>query len=205
MHPAPYFKETDDGALSALVAERGFGLIVGSDGARPVAAHAAVLLDGRTLRFHLSRANALTPVLEAGGTALAVISGADAYISPDWYGLDDQVPTWNYLSVEMEGPVTPVGDEAATVLLDDLSAHFEGKLAPKPPWTREKMTPAYFDRLLRGIRAFEMRVERFEGVTKLSQNKPAEVVARTAQALGALSDPNARDVARLMREPRRPG
>ncbi|HEX5776949.1 MAG TPA: FMN-binding negative transcriptional regulator [Caulobacteraceae bacterium] len=205
MHPAPYFKETDKAVLSALVAERGFGLIIGLDGARPVAAHAAFLLEGRTLRFHLSRANALTPVLEAGGTALAVVSGPDAYVSPDWYGLDDQVPTWNYVSVEMEGPVTPVGDEAATVLLDDLSAHFEGKLAPKPPWTRQKMTPAYFERLLRGIRAFEMRVERLEGITKLSQNKPPEVVTRTAEALEALNDPNAREVARLMREPRRPG
>ena len=205
MHPAPYFKETDEAALGALVAERGFGLIIGAEGGRPVAAHAAFLLDGRTLRFHLSRANALTPVLEAGGTALAVVSGPDAYISPDWYGVEDQVPTWNYVSVEMEGPVTPVGDEAATVLLDDLSAHFEGRLAPKPPWTRGKMTPAYFERLLRAIRAFEMRVERFEGVTKLSQNKPAEVVARTVEALDALDHPMSRNVARLMRGPRRPG
>ena len=205
MHPAPYFKETDEAALRAFLAERGFGLIIGSDGGRPIAAHAAFLLDGRTLRFHLSRANALTPVLEAGGRALAVISGPDAYISPDWYGVDDQVPTWNYLSVEMEGAVTPVGDEAAVRLLDDLSAHFEGKLAPKTPWTRAKMTPAYFERLLRGIRAFEMRVERLEGITKLGQNKPAEVIERTADALAGLGDPMAQEVARLMREPRRPG
>ena len=154
-------------------------------GGRPIAAHAAFLLDGRTLRFHLSRANALTPVLEAGGRALAVISGPDAYISPDWYGVDDQVPTWNYLSVEMEGAVTPVGDEAAVRLLDDLSAHFEGKLAPKTPWTRAKMT--------------------LEGITKLGQNKPAEVIERTAEALASLGDPMAQEMARLMREPRRPG
>jgi transcriptional regulator len=208
MHPAPYFRETDEAALSALVADLGFGLVIGAAGGRPVAAHAAMLLEGRTLRFHLSRANVLTPVLEAGGTALAVVSGPDAYISPDWYGVPDQVPTWNYLSVEMEGPVTPVGDEAATVLLDDLSAHFEGRLAPKPPWTRQKMTPAYFDRLLRGIRAFEMQVERFEGTTKLGQNKTGEVAARAADALGALDDPTAREVARLMRlrqEPTRSG
>lgn len=208
MHPAPYFKETDEAALAALVAERGFGLVIGAAEGRPAAAHAAMLLEGRRLRFHLSRANVLTPVLERGGTALAVVSGPDAYISPDWYGVPDQVPTWNYVAVEMEGPVTPLDDEAATLLLDDLSAHFEARLAPKPLWTRRKMTPAYFDKLLGGIRAFEMRVERFEGTAKLGQNKPGEVLTRTVEALEALDDAAAREVARLMRlrqEPRRPG
>jgi len=196
MHPAATFKQTDEAALSALVAARGFGLVIGAVDGRPVAAHAPVLLKDRSLRFHLSRTNALTPVLEAGGKALVVITGPDAYVSPDWYGLPDQVPTWNYLSVEMEGPVTPLDSEAATVLLDDLSAHFEGKLGPKAPWTRAKMTPARFEALLGAIRAFEMRVERFEGTTKLSQNRGAEPMARVADALEAAGSV---EMARLMR------
>ncbi len=193
MHPAGHFRETDEAALRALVAEIGFGLIIGVDGARPLAAHAAFLLEGDVLRFHISRVNALTPVLERGGTALAVITGADAYISPDWHGVPDQVPTWNYLSVEMEGPVRPLDGEDAAKAVDDLSAHFEAKLAPKPPWTSAKMTPSRFEGLVRkGIRAFEMRAERFEGVTKLSQNKDDEVMARIIAALGE------NEVARLM-------
>jgi len=196
MHPAAAFKETDEGALAALVAERGFGLVIGAAEGRPVAAHAPVLLEGASLRFHLSRMNALTPVLEAGGRALVVITRPDAYVSPDWCGLPDQVPTWNYLSVEMEGPVTPLDSEAATALLDDLSAHFEARLAPKPPWTRAKMTPARFEALLGAIRAFEMRVERFEGIRKLSQNKGAEPMARLADALEAAGS---LEMARLMR------
>lgn len=203
MHPAAAFRETDEAELGALVAERGFGLVIGVADGRSVAAHAALLLEGRTLRFHLSRANALAPVLEAGGTALVVVSGADAYVSPDWYGQDDQVPTWNYRSVELEGPVAALDDAAATLLLDDLSAHFEGKLAPKTPWTRDKMTPGRFETLLRGIRAFEMRVERFEGTTKLSQNKPAAAVEGVIEALGVESE-----IGRLMRRrmaPTRPG
>jgi len=205
MHPAAAFRETDPDVLHALVAERGFGLVIGAAEGRPVAAHAALLLEGRTLRFHLSRANALTPVLEAGGMALVVVSGPDAYVSPDWYGQDDQVPTWNYLSVEMEGSVTPLDDQAATVLLDDLSAHFEARVAPKTPWTRDKMSPGRFDALLRGIRAFEMRMERFEGTTKLSQNKPANAMDGVIAALEAAGSV---DIARLMRrrqEPTRQG
>jgi predicted FMN-binding regulatory protein PaiB len=63
MHPAPYFHETDEARLAALVAERGFGLVIGALDGRPIAAHCAFLLEGRRLRFHLSIRNALTPVL----------------------------------------------------------------------------------------------------------------------------------------------
>ena len=200
MHHARLFHQPDEDALAALVAGRGFALIVGVVDGRPLVAQAPVLLDGRRLRFHLSRGNALTAgLLTPGARALAVVSGPDAYVSPDWYGLDDQVPTWNYLSVEMEGPVTAVDDAAATTLLDDLSAHFEATLAPKPVWTRHKMSPGRFEAMLEKIVAFEMSVERFEGIWKLSQNKSAEVAANAASALEARPDQGSRDIAALMR------
>jgi transcriptional regulator len=28
-----------------------------------------------------------------------IVNGVDGYISPDWYGIDGQVPTWNYVTV----------------------------------------------------------------------------------------------------------
>lgn len=201
MHPARPFRQTDEALLAALVAERGFALIVGVADGRPVVAHAPVLLDGRRLRFHLSRNNGLTAALAAGGGgALAVITGPDAYISPDWYGLEDQVPTWNYLSVEMEGPCARLDDAGAARLLDDLSARFEAPLAPRPPWTRHKMTPGRFEALLGGISAFEMTVERLEGTWKLGQNKPAGAITGVAEALEARPDEGSRAIAALMRQ-----
>jgi transcriptional regulator len=200
MHPARPFHQTDDAALSDLVAERGLAAIVGIVDDLPRVAHAPVILEGRRLRFHLSRNNALTSVLSGGGPALAVVTGPDAYVSPDWYGLADQVPTWNYLSVEMAGPVTMLDDAGAATLLDDLSALFEAPLAPKPVWTRQKMTPGRFEALLGGITAFEMAVERFEGTWKLSQNKPDAAIAGVAAALEDRPDAGARDIARRMRQ-----
>lgn len=201
MHPARLFHQTADAELANLVAERGLALIVGMADGRPMVAHAPVLLEGRRLRFHLSRGNALTRALAAGDArALAVVTGPDAYVSPDWYGVDDQVPTWNYLSVEMEGPVTALDDAGAASVLDDLSARFEAQLAPKPVWTRHKMTPGRFEALLGGIVAFEMTVERFEGIWKLSQNKSTEAIAGVASALDNRPDPGSRDIARRMRQ-----
>ena len=198
MHPAKAFHEIDRDTLVARVAERGFAVIVGVADARPLIAHAPVLLDGARLRFHLSAANPLTAALAASPWALAVITGDDAYISPGWYAAPDQVPTWNYLSVEIEGPVAALPAAGAARLLDDLSARYEATLAPKPPWTRAKMSPGRFEAMLSGIVAFEMTIERLAGITKLSQNKPATEIARLAAALADVPDEGAKRIARRM-------
>lgn len=198
MHPARTFHETDRGVLAALVAERGLAVICGVAAGRPLIAHAPVLLEERRLRFHLSAANPLVAALADTPWALAVVTGDDAYISPDWYDAADQVPTWNYLSAEIEGPVRVLAADAAVRLLDDLAARHEAALAPKPPWTRAKMTPARFEALLAGIVAYEMTIERLAGIAKLSQNKPPGEVARLAAALAERPDEPARRIGRQM-------
>jgi len=193
MHPAPLFREADPATLIARIRAHPLGLVCVSGETTPLAAHTPVLaaMDAGAplLRFHLSAHNPVTHRLEAGAAALIVFTGPDAYISPDWYGpVPNQVPTWNYLSAEAEGVAQPTGPEGATAFLDDLSAWFEAHLLPKPPWTRTKMDPASFDLMLRGIRAFELRPVRFEGITKLSQNKTTAARDGVIEALSATAD-----------------
>ncbi len=195
MHPAARFRDDDPTHLAALVRASGLAVIFAVTDRQPVCAHAPILLEGARSRFHLSAGNPLAGALSGGAPALAVVTGPHAYVSPDWYGLDDQVPTWNYLSVEIAGPVRRLDADEATCLLDDLSAAFEGPLAPKPPWTRHKMSPGRFEALLAGIVGFEMQVERLEGVRKLSQNKPPAAQALVAKALAEHGD---HEIARLM-------
>jgi transcriptional regulator len=196
MHPSPLFLETDETALSRLVRAAPLALLCVADGDRPLAAHAPVLLEGRRLRFHLSRANPVARALVDGGTVLAVITGPHAYVSPDWYGVEDQVPTWNYLSAELEGPARILGADETAALLDDLSDRFEGDLLPKPVWKRGKMSEGRFETLLKMIVGYEVAVERFEGITKLGQNKPPEARAAVAEALEAVGE---REISGLMR------
>jgi transcriptional regulator len=198
MHASPLFRLTDDADLAALVAARGFAVIAVAGPGAPLIAQAPVLLDGRRLRFHLARSNPATAALLDGAAAVAVVPGADAYISPDWYGIDDQVPTWNYRSVEVEGPVARLDEAALVGLLDDLSARFEARLAPKPPWTRAKMSPGRFEAMLAAIVGFEMTAVRLEGVSKLSQNKPAPAIGQAAAALAERSEPGSAEIAALM-------
>lgn len=203
MHPSPHFHETDLGVLLARMTAHPLALVAVNGAAAPLVVHTPVIArqegDWIVLRFHLSAANPVAARLLAGAAATLVFTGPDAYISPDWYGdVPDQVPTWNYLSVEAEGEVTALGPEGAAAFLDDVSAVFEAGLLPKPPWTRAKMKPAAFAAMLTGIRAFEMRPRRLEGITKLGQNKTAEMRAGVIEALDG--QPGGAAIARAMRE-----
>lgn len=193
MHPSPRFRETDPAILLARIAAHPFALVTVNGDAAPLAVHTPVIArqdaGGPVLRFHISAANPVAARLLTGAPALIVFTGPHAYVSPDWYGdVPDQVGTWNYLSVEAAGEARLSGREEAAAFLDDLSAVFEAGLLPKPPWTRAKMNPAAFEALLGGIRAFELRPTRFEGITKLGQNKSAQMRAGVIEALEALPD-----------------
>jgi transcriptional regulator len=197
MHPNRKFHIADREAMAGLVSELGFGIlfVATAEGLRSV--HVPVLLEGDRLRFHVSRGNLVHDALAAGGEALFVASGPHAYISPEWYGLDDRVPTWNYVAVEMEGRVHAMDKEELVRLVDDLSAAQEARLAPKVPWTRDKMSPGRFEGLLKAIAGFEMQVAQWRGTAKIDQDKPDHVRARIADALAERGE---REMAETMRK-----
>ncbi len=146
MHPNRAFAWEDEAAMLAFVAGIAFATIAAEG---PVLVHAPVLVAGPDrLRFHVSRGNRAR--LE-GKRAIVSVLGPDAYISPDWYLADDQVPTWNYLAVEAEGPLRRLDEAELADLLDGLSAAHEARLAPKPAWTRAKMSPGRFEDMLKAI------------------------------------------------------
>jgi transcriptional regulator len=188
MHPSPAFRVEDEALLLAHLSARPFVTLAAVVAGLPVVAHAPVVVrrlrDDLALDFHLSRGNALAPALAEGFRAVAVGLGPEAYVSPDWYEDKDQVPTWNYVTVEAEGPVTALDDLGLVALLDALSAQEEARLLPKRPWTRAKMSAGKFEKMTRMIIGARLTVERLEGVTKLSQNKPAPDRAGVIEALG---------------------
>ena len=193
MHPNRVFDWQDSDAMLAFVRDIAFCTIC-VDG--PAVVHAPVVVDGSDrLRFHVSRANRAVDALD-GARALVSCLGPEAYISPDWYGTPDQVPTWNYLTVEAEGPLRRLDKTELTQLLDDLGAEHETRLAPKPAWTRDKMTPGRFDAMLKAIVGYELTIEALRGTRKLGQNK------REAERLGAAEglEPFHPRMAALMRE-----
>lgn len=186
MHPNTDFRPKQDDLAAMFVREIGFAAIFASTPDGPRVAHAPMVLsdDGSMLQFHLARGNALTRHL-AGAPTLAVVQGPDAYVSASWYADADQVPTWNYVAVEMEGTPRKLDDAELIAQLDILSASHEARIGANPPWTRAKMNPALFSRMTGAITGFEMRVTAWRPTLKLSQNKSTSERERVIAGLDA--------------------
>lgn len=190
MHPNPAFRQTPAARNIAFAREIGFGMLCVNGPEGPIAAHVPFHLspDANMADLHLARSN---PIARAGlpMPALIAIQGADAYISPDWYGpheqLPDQVPTWNYIAVHLRGTLHPLPPEVLELHVEALTAEHEARLLPKAPWTSAKMTEGAMPRMMRMILPFRLEIHTIEGTWKLNQNKPAEVRARAAAALCA--------------------
>ncbi|NEU95116.1 FMN-binding negative transcriptional regulator [Bradyrhizobium uaiense] len=205
MYTPPVFKP-DRAASLAFAEARGFGMACAWDGGKPIASvlpfYLTYAADGtpRAL-FHVARHNPLVKLV-GGAPWLLAVNGADAYVSADWYVSPDQVPTWLYQAVHLTGSVRTLSDEELAVQIDTLSAKFEDRLLPKPPWTSGKMTAPRLDAMKKAIVGFEMTVEEVEGSFKLNQHKSEADFAAVGNTLALQADSGARDIAALMREVR---
>jgi len=184
MHPNSAFRNADRALHEMLLAEISFGMVFAQTPDGPRVAHVPLLSTGDgAVQFHLSRGNALTKHLVAAD-ALVVVNGPDGYVSPRWYENQAQVPTWNYVALELEGPVRQMDRAGLVALLDDLSDRHEARL-DGAPWTRAKMDDALFENMVGAITGFEMEIRAWRPTFKLSQNKSPEDRARVADGLDA--------------------
>ncbi|MEO3479764.1 FMN-binding negative transcriptional regulator [Phaeobacter sp. CAU 1743] len=201
MHPNPIYHDADRAQNLDFARTRAFGVLAVSTAEAPLISHVPLLLseDGTSADLHLVRSNPITRVLKSPQAARLAVSGPDGYVSPDWYGLADQVPTWNYVAVHLTGRLEQRPQDELLGLLDRQSAFYEARLLPKPPWHSDKMEPEALERMMRMIVPVRLSIETVEGTWKLNQNKPES--ARTAVAdqittgFGAELD----DLARMMR------
>jgi transcriptional regulator len=126
------------------------------------------------LHGHISRANKqwrdFTPDIEA----LAIFSGPQHYITPNWYpekSADGKVvPTWNYAVVHAYGPLTIIEDPTG------LRAHLQAlttrhEATSTTPWHITDAPHDYIASQIKGIVGLEISICRLEGKWKVSQNK----------------------------------
>jgi len=199
----PHFNALDDaGEIRAMVGAVGSAhlITVGADG-YPMATLLPVIWDDERLVFHMARANPHWRTIAAGAPALAVVTGAEAYVSPGWYASKAEhgrvVPTWNYSAVEFRGRVEVHDDrewlrEAVTHLTD---LH-EGPRQER--WWVTDAPSTYIDKQLGAIVGVEMAIEAVQGKVKLSQNKSEEDRAGVVRGLRDEGGGRENDVANAM-------
>ena len=203
MHPNRIFRRASRESALEFARERGFGALTVAGPEGVLAAHVPFVLDQERVLAHLVRVNPLARHLGGGpASALLIVSGPDGYVSPDWYGEPQLVPTWNYVAVHLRGELRLLDDTALRPILERLSAEFETRLAPKPPWKTDKVDDGLLRRMMRQIIPIELSLESVESTFKLNQNRSETARSGAAAGLAAGGTPGTetRALAALMQE-----
>lgn len=155
-----------------FIEENSFAILVNQSNSKINATHIPLFIEKSDenqliLSGHISKLNPQSKNFAENGTVLAIFSGAHSYISSSWYDYEE-VPTWNYLAVHVEGKIEILNEEQKLLHLENLVNKYE-KNSEKPISTKslskETMSQA------NGILAFNIIVTKIEAVKKLSQNK----------------------------------
>jgi transcriptional regulator len=198
MYIPPAF-HIDRAAALAFAATRGFGLAIAYDGGRPIASPLPFAIDYRDdgtpfVQFHVARGNPLTQLAARGETFLMAVSGADAYVSPEWYVSPEQVPTWLYESVHLSGVAKLIAPQDKARQLDRLTERFEAGGG----WTTQRLTSGRLAMLMKAIVGIEVDITEVEGSAKLNQNKSDVDFVSVAAHLRKQEDPMAQQIAARM-------
>ena len=198
------FREDDTETALGLIEAHDFGLLIvhRADGVQ--VSHLPFLLDrGRGshghLRCHVARANPIWRDIERA-SVLAVFSGPNHYVSPDWYETARMVPTWNYAAVYAGVRARVLDDAATAAVVEDLSRVHEEPLLPKRPWTVAKLLDNEYAALRKAIVGLDLEITSLQAKVKMSQNRKPEDAAGAIAGLEALGTPEAAAVAAMMRD-----
>ena len=175
-----HFEETDTATLHTLVRAHPLATWIVQDHGELLVNHIPLLLDADrgehgTLVGHVARANPVWRAVAAGAASVAVFTGPQAYVSPNWYpskhANGKAVPTWNYATVHAHG--VPQAFEDPDRVLDVVSrltrTHEAGQALP---WQVADAPADYIAGLLKAIVGIEIPVQRWVGKWKVSQNQP---------------------------------
>ncbi|MDG2340934.1 MAG: FMN-binding negative transcriptional regulator [Paracoccaceae bacterium] len=185
MHPNQIYRQTPRATAIAFAQSIGFGTLIINADSGPLPSHVPFVLKGDHVELHLVRSNPIARAVTSATIAKLAVLGPHGYVSPDWYGADDQVPTWNYTAVHFSGQLTPLPNDRLEDTLNSLSAEFEQRLLPKTPWTSDKMDNEARMKMMRMIQPFRLDVEDVDSTFKLNQNKPESVRQSAASQIAA--------------------
>ena len=204
----PHFEETDSATLHALVRAHPLATWVVQHQGQLLVNHIPLLLDAQrgehgTLVGHVARANPVWQALAEGASSVAVFTGAQAYVSPNWYpgkhAHGKAVPTWNYATVHAHG-VPQAFDDPARVL--DLVTRLTQihEAAQALPWQVSDAPADFVASLLKAIVGIEIPVQRWIRKWKASQNGPPADQQGVAAGLNGQGDGAAAQMAELVKQ-----
>ena len=187
MYLPPQFKAKNRADAAALVRDHPFASLISNDDAGvPFVSHLPLHLvdagDQWTLLGHCAKPNPHWRYLQTRPQAVVTFMGPHAYMSPKVYPDLARVPTWNYLAVHCVVTARVLDDPAAKdALLKKLIGDHE------PPYAQQwrDLGEDFQHKMLAGIVAFELAVDKMDCKLKINQHRPEAFAGmRAAYAQG---------------------
>ena len=170
MHPNKAFDWTSREEMLQFVSREAFAHIFTASDAGLIVVHAPVLVVDSKIWFHVSRRNRIADHLAERPVLISIVA-RHGYHSANWYASENQVSTWHYEAVEIEGDARTLSADELVELLDALSDTMEVRYSPERPWTRAKMEPGRFEAMAKAIVGFEVVPAEIRGTRKFNQHK----------------------------------
>jgi len=198
MYIPKHFLTTDRAEIVSFMKQYSFGTIINTKNNHPIATHLPFLVSVKDekviLSSHFAKANPQWEII-AEHPSLVIFSEPHAYISPQHYEKELNVPTWNYFSVHAYGQGKILTDETQTYkILEATINSYEP--AYKKQW--DALPEEYKSKMIKGIVAFEIVLNDLQAKKKLSQNRTEIEKEKIIAHLSVSENQNEKEIARYM-------
>jgi transcriptional regulator len=201
MYIPDIYRNGNRSEILRFIEEKSFAILVNQSNDKINATHIPLFIEESNenqlvLSGHISKLNPQSENFEENGKVLAIFSGAHSYVSSSWYDYEE-VPTWNYLAVHLEGKIEILNEEQKLLHLENLTNKYE-KNSENPISTKSLSEKTM--RQSNGIIAFNIIVENIDAVKKLSQNKSEHNKKSIISHLEKIDDEGAKCIANEMKK-----
>lgn len=193
MYNPQRFKSTDMNEAFDLIDRNPFATMITVVEGEPILSHLPLtpkrVGDSIELIGHLARAN---PHWKSflSSQATVIFHGPHTYVTPKWYA-DNDVPTWNYLTVHIAGKIELIENYDGIVeCLRELTTHVERHWPSG--WDFFIPDDLVGDILTKSIVGFKIKVDEINFKKKLSQNRIPADCAGIIKGLETRNDDNSR-------------
>lgn len=205
MYTPTHFRQDDPAALLDLIQRFPLATVIRHGDEGLSADHVPVLHEASSeglgeLVGHVARSNPLWQV-PPQQELLLVFQGPSTYVSPNWYTSKAEggkvVPTWNYAVVHAHCTLSvTVEPNEVLGIIDRLTDHHEA--AQVHPWRVADAPSDFTNRLLEHIVGIRLKIHRWQGKWKVSQNQPVPNQLSVAEGLRDAGSDAQRHMAELV-------
>ncbi|CAL2081163.1 FMN-binding negative transcriptional regulator [Tenacibaculum sp. 190524A05c] len=187
MYNVPSYKEDNVDELLSFINHYPLAFITGLDEkGNFVGTHIPLIVEQREgelcLIGHMMKKTDHYEALFKNNKILVVFNGPNGYVSASWGTNKSKGSTWNYMTVHVNGRISFFeGDQLINLMRDFTLLHENGD--SNSPTVYDNLSESYKQRLMPHISGFEIKVEKIEGVFKLSQGVDEETFSNIIEKL----------------------